>query len=315
MDFKRLAVIALGAAFVLALALSNTGKVTAAAGTDRYVSNTGADAGNCSVSPCFTIQYAVNQSVGGDTINVAAGTYNEQVKVTTSNLTITGAGAAATTIRPATASVNSSSLFSGADVAAIVVVDGATGVTFEGLTVDGQTAAAAFGCAPTYVGVFYRAASGSISRTHVTNIFNPAVPGCQNFLAIFVQSGNGGPGLNSDVVIDHNTVDNYGKNGITANEAGTSVTVTNNTVTGRGAVGLGDAAQNGVQLGFGAHGKVTDNAISGNNYTPASFVACGILATNGGGAIGQTKTNAFSGNEQNVCNAGGGPSMNSPFNR
>ena len=274
--------------------------------------------GNVSSLPCTgsysTISAAVAAAAPGDTIEVCQGTYDEQVKVTTANLTINGAGAGSTIIKPSVALPNSSSLYSGAAIYGIVVVDGVTGVTIQDLTVDGADAAAPLAC-NTYVGIFYRAASGTISHTRVTNIFFPAWAGCQGYLGIFVQSGKGGPRLNSNVVIDHNTVDNYGKNGITANEAGSSVTVTNNTVTGRGAVGLGDAAQNGVQLGFGAHGKVTDNNISDHNYTPASYVACGILATNGGGAIGQTKTNTFSGNEQNVCNAGSGPSMNSPFNR
>ena len=169
-----------------------------------------------------TIQSAVND-VTCSTINVGPGTYNEQVTVARSNVTITGAGAGSTTIQPSTVTANTSSLFSGSPIAAIVLVDGASGVTMEDLTVDGSTAAPS-GCAPTYVGIFYRAGSGAISDTHVTNIFNPAAPGCQGYLAIFVQSGNGGPGLNADVVIDGNTVDMYGKNGITANEAGTSVT-------------------------------------------------------------------------------------------
>lgn len=267
-------------------------------------------------APYPTIQSAVNASQPGDTVSIAPGTYDERVVITTSNLTITGSGQGVTIIKPLTQNPggNTTSLFSGAAIDAIVLVSGATGVNISALTVDGQTGAPN-ACAPTYVGVFYRAASGALLDSRVTNIFNPAVAGCQGFLAVFVQSGNGGPELNSDLTIARSMIDNYGKNGITANEAGTSVTVTNNIVTGRGAVGLGDAAQNGVQIGFGAHGKVTDNNISGHNYTPTSYVACGVLATNGGGAIGQTKSNTFAANEQNVCNAGGGPSMNSPFNR
>lgn len=259
-----------------------------------------------------TIQAAVND-VSCSNINVAPGSYDEQVTVTRSNLTITGTGQDVTTIRPTTVTANTSSLFSGAPIAAIVLVDGATGVTLEELTVDGSVAAPN-ACAPTYIGVFFRAGSGAISETHVTNIFNPAVAGCQGFLGIFVQSGNGGPGRNASVVIDGNTVDNYGKNGITANEPGTFVTVSNNTVIGRGQLALGDAAQNGVQLGNGAHGKVTNNSVSNNYYLPPSYVACGILFYSAGGAVGQTKTNTFFNNEQNVCTAGAGPSSHSPFN-
>jgi hypothetical protein len=272
-----------------------------------------AKAATCTVPGSHaTIQAAVNDPACSN-INVAPGVYDEQVKVTRSNVTITGSGQDITSIRPTAVNANSASLFSGAPIAAIVLVDGATGVTVEALTVDGGLAAPN-ACAPTYVGIFYRAASGAISDTHVTNIFNPAVAGCQGFLGIFVQSGNSGPNKNSNVVIDGNTVDNYGKNGITANEPGTFVTISNNIVTGRGQLALGDAAQNGVQLANGAHGKVTNNNISNNYYTPPDFVACGILYFSAGGGVGQTKTNTFFNNEQNVCTAGAGPSVNSPFN-
>ncbi len=45
--------------------------------SSRYVAISGTDAGNCSssASPCRTIQYAVNQSVSGDRILVAQGSY------------------------------------------------------------------------------------------------------------------------------------------------------------------------------------------------------------------------------------------------
>lgn len=259
-----------------------------------------------------TIQAAVDDPACSN-IDVGPGTFPEQVTVTRSNVTITGSGAASTSIRPAAVSATTTSLFSGSPIAAIFLVDGASGVTIEDLTVDGSLAAPN-ACAPTFVGIFYRAGSGAISGTRVTNIFNPAVPGCQGFLGIFVQSGNGGPGKNANVVIDGNTVDNYGKNGITANEPGTFVSVSNNTVTGRGQLALGDAAQNGVQLANGAHGKVTNNIISNNYYTPPDFVACGVLFFSAGGGIGQTRTNTFFNNEQNVCTTGGGPSAHSPFN-
>jgi len=47
------------------------------AATNRYVATTGVDIGNCSnsASPCMTVAYAVGQSAGGDTINIANGTY------------------------------------------------------------------------------------------------------------------------------------------------------------------------------------------------------------------------------------------------
>ena len=220
---------------------------------------------------------------------------------------------ASTTIKPAIVSANTSSLFSGAPIAPILLVDRATGVAVTDLTIDGF-AAAFNACSPGYVGIFFRASSGAIEDTHVTNIHHPLASGCQAVLGIFVQSDNGGPGLNSNVAILSNAVDNYGKNGITANEPGTFVTVTNNIVTGRGPTMLGDAAQNGVQIGFGARGLVSSNTLSDHYYVPPDFIACGLLFVRAGGGLGRAKNNTFFANEQDICTAGVGPSPHSPFN-
>src|SRR5437879_8898192 len=259
-----------------------------------------------------TIQEAVNDAASGDSVFVGAGTYPEHVMITRP-LTLEGAGAAMTTIQPATFTANTTSLFSGAQIAAILLVDGTTGVAVSDLTIDGS-AAAFNACSPGYVGIFYRASSGAIQDTHVTHIHHPLASGCQPVLGIFVQSRNGGPGLHSHVAILQNMVDDYGKNGITANEPGTFVTVSSNMVPGRGATGLGDAAQNGVQIGFGARGLVSGNTISAHNYTPTDFVACGLLFFRAGGGLGRAKSNTFVANEQDICTAGAGPSPNSPFN-
>ena len=65
----------------------------AAAQTNRYVSVTGTDAGNCSVgSPCATITYAVRVADAGDNILLAAGKYNQQVTIT-KPITLQGVGA------------------------------------------------------------------------------------------------------------------------------------------------------------------------------------------------------------------------------
>jgi len=63
------------------------------AAAPRYVATTGSDSTDCSVqaTPCHTIQYAITQSISGDTINVAAGTYTEQINIDKS-LTLSGSG-------------------------------------------------------------------------------------------------------------------------------------------------------------------------------------------------------------------------------
>jgi parallel beta-helix repeat protein len=71
--------VALASAALLALAQV---AVVAASESTRWVSPTGTDAGNCTVSACLTINYAINQASAGDTISVGAGTYEESVSVT-----------------------------------------------------------------------------------------------------------------------------------------------------------------------------------------------------------------------------------------
>ena len=260
----------------------------------------------------LTIQDAVNHADPGETVFVGTGIFPEQVLIT-KPLTLEGDGATLTHIQPGGVTDNTTSLFSGAPIAAILLVDGTTGVAASDLTIDGSIAAFN-ACSPGYVGIFYRASSGVIQATRVTHIHHPAASGCQAVLGIFVQSGNGGPGLNSNVTILQSMVDDYGKNGITANEPGTFVTVSSNTVMGRGKTFSGDAAQNGVQIGFGARGLVSGNIISMHDYDPPDFVACGLLFVQAGGGLGRAKNNTFAMNEQDICTAGVGPSPNSPFN-
>ena len=139
----------------------------------------------------LTIQDGVNHAEAEETVLVGAGTYPEQVTIIRA-LMLSGAGATLTTIRPISVITNTSSIFSGAPIAAILLVDGATGVAVTDLTIDGSTAAFN-ACSPGYVGIFFRASSGAIEDTHVTNIHHPLASGCQAVLGIFVQSGTVAP--------------------------------------------------------------------------------------------------------------------------
>ena len=89
-----------------------------------------------------TIQAAVDAAGNGDTIEIAAGTYREQVTVDGKNITIHGAGSGQTIIEaPDAASLVSNASDSNAarqTKYAVVTVKGDADVTIAGVTVDGR---------------------------------------------------------------------------------------------------------------------------------------------------------------------------------
>jgi parallel beta-helix repeat protein len=97
---------------------------------DRLVSPTGADQGNCTSSPCLTINYAVGQADDGDKIAVASGTYHESVSIT-KRLVLVGHNA--TIDATGQASPPNGIVISGAGAAGTVV----TGFTVENAGLEG----------------------------------------------------------------------------------------------------------------------------------------------------------------------------------
>jgi hypothetical protein len=150
-------------------------------------------------------------------------------------------------------------------------------------------------------GIMFDGAAGSITSNTVRNI-NQGLSGCQEGNAIEVRNAPfDNTGTDLSVTISFNTVTNYQKNGITANGS-VAATITNNTVTGSGPVNY--IAQNGIQVGFGGTATLKNNAVSGNNYTPVSDVACGLLYFEADG-VKASNNNVFA-NERDICNFGKG---------
>ena len=101
--------------------------------------------------------------------------------------------------------------------------------------------------------------------TTVANVeLSTALFGMQYGRAIFVQSNNAPA---SNVTIENNIINNYDKCGISFEDAGTTCSISGNTLSGIGPNTL--IAQNGIEVLFGASATVGNNNVSANSYSPA----------------------------------------------
>jgi hypothetical protein len=256
---------------ICTLAIVNS--VYASDDSQRIVVNGGTT--TCPGAQFSRIQDAINAASPGQTIEVCAGLYNETLQIANSLSLKLDSGAL---LMPTSISQSTVSLASGNPIAAIITVRNAAEVNIEGGVIDAG-ASGISQCAPNLMGIVYQNSSGTVKRTWVRNTqLVSRLSGCQSGDGIFIQSGNGGT---SRVTVTENRVEGYQKNGITANEVGTQVEISLNIVVGAGPTT--GAAQNGIQIGFGAQGSIEQNFVTGNIWSPCSspdqcvFLATGIL--------------------------------------
>ncbi len=280
--------------------------LTALSGS-AFASNTAVGLCAAAGTHYLTIQAAVNAVellTAPRTVRVCAGTYTEQVNITAS-LTLEGVASgtsdAAVVLPPLAGLVQNGTDIFGNPVAAQIFVASTSGsVTVEYLTVDatgnnsGNGGANGSGCsAPTLEGIYFQNTSGTITHNTVRNQYQTdfaAYGGCQNGLAINVES----PNFGNTVTVSDNSVRAYQKNGITATGGATGfggvgpdVTITGNFIVGLGATAMNwtvnaGAAENGIQVGFGASGTISSNTVNDNiwendNSSQPGNAASGIL--------------------------------------
>jgi hypothetical protein len=246
-----------------------------------------------------TIQAAVTASKAGTIIEICPGTYQEQVAIA-KNMTLEGVASAgqnaAVILPPAGGLVVNAYDFDNSNfpTAAQILVQFAT-VTISNLTVDG-TGMNINACTPDPIGILYQNASGAVNHVAVRNqALPPADAGCQSGLGIYVQTA---ASYASKVTVENCSVHNYNKNGITGNDPGTALTVTECYVQGNGPA-PNIAGQNGIQLGFGAAGKITSNTVIDNIYfDPSVATASDILLYDTASDSGITVNTNVVGNSQ-----------------
>ena len=262
-------VVALGAAIVPASPVQ-------ANGTNYYVRTDGNDANDGSADDAahawLTIEHASDNVSTGDTINVAAGTYDEQVVIDKS-LTLEGAGD--TTIVKPSSAAKLTTILDGQNpygvtkqIAGIIVANDATSVTVKNLKVDGGTVIACPAGANYVTGIFYRETGGTIDTVTVDNMM------------VGVADASGyGISLSSvtntvSVEVKGSTIANFDKNGLDACGSKLTANIHDNIVTGRGQIG--DEVQNGIVVAQATEGTVNHNIISDIYYTGGPWSAWGI---------------------------------------
>ncbi len=224
---------------------------------------------NSFVLPTITtpsVQRGIDAASPGFTVNVGSGSFTEQPEIT-KTLTIDGQGSGTTniispnvlTLSFTTSNVNKP----------VIYVHDASNVTIQDLTVDG---AGKGNANYRFQGIAYRNAGGSVHNCEVKAIRNTPIDGAQGGVGIFAQADDGNP-RTLDII--KNNIFDFQKNGTVFAGADLTINADSNTVTGAGPVSF--IAQNGIQLGFGAAGSVTNNTISNISYIPSTVVSCGVL--------------------------------------
>jgi hypothetical protein len=156
-------------------------------------------------------------------------------------------------------------------------------------------------------GILFYGASGTATNNRLFDISQVGTFGCQE--------GNGIEARNftdenmfstsrTTVTISDNDIERYQKTGVLIS-GNVDAIVTRNVIRGVGP--STEIAQNGVQIGFGATGLISANQISGNNYTPNTFWACGIIIVDADGVDRKQQDNLFPptndpfANEKDTC--------------
>jgi hypothetical protein len=214
------------------------------------------------------LQEAVNM-VTGSTIYLAPGIYIGQVTVNAFPGTLDIVGTGITRADVVIRGVASMTPFN-ADRRAVLAIVGTTTVNVSHLTVDGD---AKGNTNSRMFGVAYWNSGGALSDVRVTKVREEPLSGGQQGIGVYAYNNGGGP---YTINLTDVQVDDYQKGGVTLNSNNNlAVNLLRVTVTGAGPIT--NNAQNGIQLGWGTSGTITDCHASGNFYSPGGWASCGIL--------------------------------------
>ncbi|MFL6227807.1 MAG: lamin tail domain-containing protein [Pyrinomonadaceae bacterium] len=256
-----------------------------------------------------TIQGGVDGVAAGGTVNVAAGTYGEQ-PVVGKSLVLHGAGAGATNITaPASPATRFNNFFILFEVNGGASVE-ASGITVKGpINLNGCRQATPFSTFRRYYGVYVR--GGASLNLHDSSVLdirenNPAAgTNCQ--VGTAVDAGTSVAALNQTgtLTLANTTITGFQARGVTVDNAGSSATITGNTLTGSTSPNF---SQSIILVAIGATANISGNQITGAQCSDATN--CGPDTFNQSAAVGisltapaagtQITNNTISGNDYGV---------------
>lgn len=216
------------------------------------------------------IQTAVNAATLGDTVEVAAGTYVEQVEID-KDLTLQGVGLDTIIQSPNTLplyfTTGSNNNFP------IVYVHNAGNVTIKNLVVDG---AGKGNANYRFQGIGYHNAGGTVDSVEIKDVRDTPFSGSQHGVALYAFNDDAAA---RTLTVTDCAITGFQKNGMVMSGAGLEVSVEGCTVTGAGPTGV--TAQNGIQISSDATGSVIDSHVTDIAYTGSGWVATGMLFYHG----------------------------------
>ncbi len=224
------------------------------------------------VASGMSIQIAIDAASAGDDIVVGVGHYEEQLHVTTDNLSILGAGVDATYIdSPPTLAL---SFATGTNNNfPVVFVDHADGVNFADMTLDGLNRGTAN---YRFQGFGYFNSGGSLTNVDVDNIMDTTFSGAQHGNGIYCITDDGGPHAFDMMQI---SVDDFQKTGVVISGAGLTATMDFVSATGQGQTTI--TAQNGIQVSGGASATSSNCSVQNIHWIGTPWAASGFLGVSG----------------------------------
>jgi parallel beta-helix repeat protein len=253
-----------------------------------FVSITNVDAATIIVGPPpASIQTAINSASAGDTVQLSNGTYIEEILIN-KNLTLNGNGVGISVIQCPTTPTPLTNSFvfttTGATYHPFVMAQGATNVTIQNLTIDGNSQPSNF-LSYRFDGIGYHNAGGTIQNVHATNVEDsfPGGPTQHGFAIAGVVDDSNPYTIN----VLNCTVDRFQKAGIDMRGNTLTAVITGNTVTGETPPSTANA--NGIVIQFGTQAIMSGNTVTNLKSTVVGNDSVGILLS--GAAANSSITN------------------------